>query len=182
MLISIVVVFPKVEDGKAIKSLLVRHGFVVSAVCTSGDQAMNQIDNYDFGMVVCGYRFNDMFYYQLYENLPKSFEMLLVASGQKINEGVPEGILSVTMPIKTYDLINTVDMIMQGIARKRKKLRAKPTVRDESQKEIIAKAKQLLMERNNMSEEEAYRYIQKSSMDSGTNMIETAQMVLQVFC
>ena len=86
------------------------------------------------------------------------------------------------MPIKTYDLINTVDMIMQGIARKRKKLRAKPTVRDESQKEIIAKAKQLLMERNNMSEEEAYRYIQKSSMDSGTNMIETAQMVLQVFC
>ena len=27
-------------------------------------------------------------------------------------------------------------------------------------------------------EEEAHRYIQKSSMDNGTNMVETAQMIL----
>lgn len=181
MLISIVVVFPKMEDGKAMKSLLTRHGCDVSAVCTSGGQAMNKIDNYDFGVVVCGYRFSDMFYYQLYENLPKTFEMLLVASGDKIGEGVPEGVLSVTMPIKTYDLINTIDMLMQGLSRKRKKLKSKPKVRDESQKQIIDKAKMLLMERNRMSEEEAHRYIQKNSMDNGTSMIETAQMVLQVF-
>ena len=36
------------------------------------------------------------------------------------------------------------------------------------------------MVRNNMSEEEAYRYLQKSSMDSGTNMVETAEMVLSI--
>ena len=53
MLISIVVVFPKVEDGKAIKSLLVRHGYEVSAVCTSGDQAMNTRYLIDFN---CGQR------------------------------------------------------------------------------------------------------------------------------
>ena len=29
-----------------------------------------------------------------------------------------------------------------------------------------------------MMEEEAHRYIQKCSMDSGTNLVETAQMVL----
>ena len=29
-----------------------------------------------------------------------------------------------------------------------------------------------------MTEEEAHRYIQRSSMDTGTNMVETAQMVL----
>ena len=39
-------------------------------------------------------------------------------------------------------------------------------------------AKILLMERNHLSEEEAHRYIQKSSMDNGTNMVETAQMIL----
>ena len=37
------------------------------------------------------------------------------------------------------------------------------------------------MERNHLSEEEAYRYIQKSSMDTGTNMVETAQMILMLF-
>lgn len=36
------------------------------------------------------------------------------------------------------------------------------------------------MERNHLSEEEAHRYIQKSSMDSGTNMVETAQMILML--
>ena len=46
--------------------------------------------------------------------------------------------------------------------------------------EEIRKAKELLMTRNNMSEEEAHRYLQKSSMDSGTNMVETAEMVLSI--
>lgn len=36
------------------------------------------------------------------------------------------------------------------------------------------------MERNNMSEDEAHRYLQKSSMESGTNLVETAEMVLSM--
>ena len=36
------------------------------------------------------------------------------------------------------------------------------------------------MERNHMTEEEAHRYLQKTSMDSGTNLVETAQMLLDV--
>ena len=36
------------------------------------------------------------------------------------------------------------------------------------------------MARNHMTEEEAHRYIQKCSMDSGTNMAETAERVLSV--
>ena len=34
------------------------------------------------------------------------------------------------------------------------------------------------MARNRMTEEEAHRYLQKCSMDSGNNMAETAGMVL----
>ena len=41
-------------------------------------------------------------------------------------------------------------------------------------------AKELLMERNRMAELEAHRYLQKCSMDSGTNMVETAQMVISL--
>ena len=43
--------------------------------------------------------------------------------------------------------------------------------------EVILDAKKLLMERNHMSEEEAHRYMQKCSMDSGNNMVETAKMI-----
>ena len=37
-----------------------------------------------------------------------------------------------------------------------------------------------MMERNHMTEKEAYRYLQKSSMDSGTGLTETAQMILSM--
>ena len=59
-------------------------------------------------------------------------------------------------------------------------MKSQPKKRNLKEQAYIDEAKKLLMERNNMSEEEAHRYIQKHSMDSGTNMVETAQMVLQV--
>jgi response regulator NasT len=52
--------------------------------------------------------------------------------------------------------------------------------RSTEEKAVIDQAKALLMERNHMSESEAHRYLQKNSMESGTNMLETAQMVLMI--
>lgn len=66
------------------------------------------------------------------------------------------------------------------ITRMRKKRRTEPKVRSEEEKRMLQDAKELLMVRNNMSEEEAHRYIQKRSMDNGTGLIETAQMILSL--
>lgn len=71
-------------------------------------------------------------------------------------------------------------MMLQSMDRRRKKRRKELKNRDPKQQETIRKAKELLMTRNNMSEEEAHRYLQKSSMDSGANMVETAEMVLSI--
>ena len=65
---------------------------------------------------------------------------------------------------------------MERIAKKARK----PKRRSEREENYIKNAKALLMERNHLTEEEAHRYIQKSSMDSGTNMVETAEMVLSI--
>ena len=43
--------------------------------------------------------------------------------------------------------------------------------------DLINEAKALLMDRNNMTEDEAHKYMQKCSMDSGNNMVETAKMI-----
>lgn len=179
-MINIVVVFPKPEDGKAIKNLLVRNGYDVTAVCTSGAQTMNFVDEIDYGVIICGYKFNDMLYSQLYECLPKSVEMLLIASRMKLQECTESDILSIEMPFKVNDLINSVELMINSVSAKRRKMKSQPKKRNLKEQAYIDEAKKLLMERNNMSEEEAHRYIQKHSMDSGTNMVETAQMVLQV--
>ena len=90
------------------------------------------------------------------------------------------GVLSLTTPLKVYDLVNTADMVLRQLERRIKKDRTRKK-RSEKEENYIRNAKFLLMERNQLSEEEAYRYIQKCSMDNGTNMVETAQMILTCF-
>ncbi len=181
-MLSIIVAFPKLEDAKNIKTVLVRNGFEVSAVCTSGVQVISLANELDEGIIVSGYRFTDMHYLQLHNYLPRGFEMLLVASPNKLEEVSNQSIVCLSMPIKLNELLGTLQMMMLQYQRRKKKqlLRQKDHSKLRSAEEIAAinKAKRLLMDRNNMSEEEAHRYIQKTSMDSGTNMVETAHMLL----
>lgn len=177
---SLIVVLPKIEDGKNLRNLLVRNGFSVAAVCTSGAQALNYTDSLSHGIIVCGYKFADMMYADLHDCLPQNFEMLLIASQHILSECSNQNIVCLPMPIKSNDLINTVEMMVQTLVRKRKKQKSKPRERSEEERTLIIQAKSLLMERNNMSEEDAHHYIQKCSMDSATNMVETAQMILSL--
>lgn len=177
---SIIVVFPKMEDAKSIRNLLMRYGFTVTAVCSTGAQALNAVDGLTNGIVICGYRFPDMMYHQLKENLPPKFEMLLLGSQRVISQCTGSGILCVSMPLKAQDLIDTINMIERNILRRKKKEREKPKIRDAKEQATILEAKRLLMERNHMTEEEAHRYIQKTSMNNSTNMVETAEMVISI--
>ena len=107
--------------------------------------------------------------------------MLLVASPAKLENCTGQGIVCLGMPIKVNELTSTIDMMTYNYRRRKKKEKEKkPRQRTEEEKATILKAKQLLMERNNLSEEEAHRYIQKVSMDSGTNMVETAYMIISM--
>ena len=173
---SIVIALPKIEDAKKIRSVLERHGFTVASVCSTASSALSNASELGSGVLICGHRLPDMNYLDLSECLPKDFEMLLLASARVICE-VPSSILSVEMPIKAGDLVNTILMQQE---RKRRKEKKKPKLRSEKEQNYISNAKMMLMQRNHLNEEDAYRYIQKSSMDSGTNMVETAQMLLML--
>lgn len=175
---NIIVVLPKPEDAKNIKNLLVRNGLRVTGICTTGAQAASQADGLGDGIVVCSYKLPDMLYSQLHEYLPPGFEMLLMASPHLLQECYGNDIVCLSMPLKVNDLINTVHMMMEDIERRRRKKKQRPKVRSAEEEAYVREAKELLMARNHMTEEEAHRYLQKSSMDSGTNLVEASRMVL----
>ena len=177
---NIIVVFPKIEDGKSIRAILMRQGFSVTAVCNCGAQVLNAVNGLNDGIVICGYRLPDMMYSELHHHLPKNFELLLVTTKAHLLEAQGMGIMSISMPLKADTLAQTVGMMADIIARKRRKRKEQPAKRSEEDKQLIITAKELLMERNHMSESEAHRYIQKCSMDTGTNMVETAKMILSM--
>lgn len=175
---SIVIALPKIEDARKLRRVLENHGFSVAAVGSSASGVLSHLYELESGVLICGYRLPDMNYLELKECIPSGFEMLLLASARTLSE-VPDSVLCVKMPVKASDLVNTVHMMLTQQQRRRKKKKVK--ARSQKEQNYISNAKMVLMQRNHLSEEEAYRYIQKNSMDSGTNMVETAQMILRLF-
>ena len=179
-MVNVVVAFSKPEDAKSIKNILMRNGFQVTAVCSSGAQALARAGDLGSGILVCGYRLTDMLFDELSECLPPEFQMLLVASPAKQQAASGQNVVCLSTPLKVHDLVSTLEMMSAAQIRRRKKKKQEPAKRSSEERELLNQAKHILMERNHMTEEEAHRYIQKCSMDSGTNMIETAQMVISL--
>lgn len=167
---NIVIAFPKKEVANSIKKILAQSGYTVTAVANTGASALSSMNGLNMGIIICGYRFSDMMYSEIYEYMPREFQMLLIASAAGIMEKNVDNLMSLSMPLKVHELLQTVEMMDYTITRRRKKLRQRPKVR----------SKAVLMERNGFSEEEAHRYIQKRSMDNGTGLVETAQMILSL--
>ena len=102
-MVNIIVVFPKLEDAKNIRNLLARNGYSVIGVCCTGAQVLQIIDNLEDGIVICGYRFNDMMYADLRESLASSFQMLLVASMHILESCDHRDIVSLPLPLRIGD-------------------------------------------------------------------------------
>ena len=178
---NIIVAFPKQETAQNLKKILLQNGFHVDAVCSTGSQALQSANELGGGIVICGYRFVDMMYTELHEYLPDQFEMLLVASPANCGERDLENIVCLSTPLKVHELLQTVEMMDYTITRRRKKQREKPKQRSKDEQEMIAEAKALLMDRNNMTESEAHRYIEKQAMDRCVTKRKIAENIILTY-
>ncbi len=174
---SIIVAMPKMEDAKKISEILKSRGLYRIENCTSGAAILSKVHGLDSGIVIGIRGYRDMHCTEIVESLPDSFEMLLLTSKEGLKD-CPPGVLTLTMPFRAADLAGSVEMLLSQLNRRIRKGKHSPPKRSKEEQDCIDTAKKLLMERNNMTEPEAFRYLQKCSMDSGTNMVETAQMVI----
>lgn len=175
---SIILAFAKAEEARKIKEILLRYGYSDARIVSTASAALQEAGRLSHGIVITKVRLPDMYYTDLVNCLPRFFEVLLLDTRQNVSSRREEGLVAVTMPLKAVEFIDTVRMMLENLDRRlggKKEKRPKRTEREEN---YIKNAKYVLMERNHMTEEEAFRYIQKSSMDSGRNMVETAQMIL----
>ena len=109
--------------------------------------------------------------------------MLMIASPDKAPlDNCGDKLVYLPTPLKKSDLFSTLELMLEGVTRSRKKAKekAKKEGRSDEDKKIINQAKEILMDRHHMTEPEAHRYLQKCAMDSGTNLKETAEMVISL--
>lgn len=180
-MINIIVVFPKKEVAVKIKNILIKNGYDVAATCVTGAQTIQAVERLEAGIVVSGIRFPDMVYHELHSYLSDMFEMVVVANGRQWQQYGEDDVIFLPLPMKAFDLVDTVGDLAADLNRRLKKSKSKPKPRSQGEQGVINRAKNLLIERNGYSEEEAHRYLQKQSMDSGNNMVETAYMILDMF-
>ena len=102
---NIVIAFPKPEVAANIRKILSQSGYTVTAVCTTGAKTLESVNNLEQGILICGYRFVDMMYTEIYDYLPPEFQMLLIASRTSIDEREISNLVSLSMPMKVHELL-----------------------------------------------------------------------------
>lgn len=175
---NIILVFPKQETAKALKNVLRRAGYTVAASVTTVAQALQAASECDSGIIVSNYKLVDGMAIDIYEGAGGRFQFLLIGPKDYVEARAIPDVFSLSTPLHTGELLGAVEVMSYAYSRWRKKIRAKPRVRSKEEQKTIDRAKALLMERNGLTEAEAHRYIQKSSMDNGTGAVETADMIL----
>lgn len=180
----ILIAFQKEALSEKIRSVLVHSGFPDVRIVTGGMEALREMQEQNTGVLICPVRMRDCDYTAVLHDLPQFWDILLVDSAKNIAGRKEEDVMALSSPVTGHDLASTVDMMLGAldytVRQEKKRRKGKPAPRSPEDQKAIDDAKAFLMDRNHMSEEEAFRYIQKNSMDMGRSMPETARMILSL--
>lgn len=179
---SILIAMHGANDSKVIANIVRGSGMSLSInICETGAEVLRVANDRDYGVVVCEQNLRDTNYTEIADMLPNNFGMVVLTKDPSI-EIMRDDMVKLISPFRRGDLLDTIDMVMQPFYRRmRRKKTPPPPKRNADDQKLVAKAKHMLMERNGLTEEEAYRYIQKNSMDLGRKMVESAQMILTLY-
>lgn len=169
---QVILAFEGTKTVAHIRDILEGEGIADCLVCHSAAEVKRFVHKQRIDTVVCGYKLRDDTAEGLAKDLPTFCSVLVIARQSYLDLLGGENIFKLPAPVSRSDLTASVQMLLQ------EPRRVMRTQRSEEDHQRIDAAKAVLMERNGMTEEQAHRFLQKKSMDRGTKLIQTAQMVL----
>ena len=177
---DIIIAFQNPADIKVLRSILIKNGYSVVGAVTSGAKAINLSDDIDYGIIICAYQLSDMQYAEMKENINETCKLLLICSPSKLADSLTEEEYFLPMPFKAVEFIKIVGEISDKLYYERKR---KKSLFDRGGKNYleIVRAKEILMERKNMTEPQAHKFLQKSSMENGDTIINTAKKICLLY-
>lgn len=176
----IVIAINNSEVSERLKSLLLNEGYNVVASTRSGNELIRIVRNSFVNVVIIGYKLTDMTVMDVYNNIGELTKFLAIVNEQ--NKGYIQDhsdIFCVNSPINNLVLSTSLDMIVQS-ERKLNTYKKKIDTLEKKieERKIVEKAKGKLMKDDSITEEEAFRYIQKEAMDNRKTLIDIAKEIL----
>ena len=173
---QIVVAFERQSNCDRLREALESTGEFSCLTCRSAAQVKRTVAKLRLDLVVCGFKLTDESCETLYFDLPQRCAMLMVAPQAQLELCAAPGIFKLPAPVGRGSLLASVRILAQMV-----QTNQTPVRRGQEEKELVARAKALLMEQDGMTEAEAHRWLQKRSMDHGARLTDTARRVLEKF-
>ncbi len=174
MLGRIILGFSKNETAVKIGRMLESGGYDVFAACRSKDEIVRIMSEIDDAFVIMGFKLADATVNDVVEDLPPDSKVIALLKPEQRDYIKSFDIYVVGLPVNAAGLVAAIERL-EGFVKKSKRAHR---VRSDAEKEIIERAKRLLMESHFMTEEQAHRFIQKKSMDTGARFVDTARFIL----
>lgn len=179
---NVIVAFPKEEANQKFKRLLMQYGYHVPCICSSGNHVLNRAIEFQYGIVLTGYRMKDMAWDELLKNLPQGFRMVVMIPEARRDDISPDirEMSCITIPFVVRDLLDALEKNAELVDAIRRRDKNSPKKRSPQEAEAIQKAKDLLIQKREMTEAAAHRYLQRRSMESRISLAECAKKVIQM--
>ena len=175
---TIIVAFEHEAMSQRFSALMEQERVARCLICRSGDQVRRLLDKQQTYCVVCSPRLTDGPAEWLYQDLPPTCALLLVGPQHVLDACSSDDVFKLATPIRREEAVSTVRLLIQFGHRVERLLHSRHST---SEQELVERAKNLLMERKGLSEEEAHRLIQKRSMDTGARLVQTARRILREY-
>lgn len=173
---QVIVAFEQSRTGERVREILESGGTAYGVLCRSADRVRRLAYRQQIGLVVCGFKLGDSTAEQLYCDLGGRCAMLVIASQSHLDMIGSEEICKLAFPVTRGELNRTVAGLLQTAPRREGSFRSR---RSDEERELIQRAKAVLMERRGLTEEQAHRLLQKQSMDLGVKLVQAAEWVLR---
>jgi len=176
-----------VSSGK-FKTLFTESGFIVVGQVSDDQECLRRVRTLGPDLVVLDYDLPVSSGFEVAKIIleDKLSDVILIATeSQKALVEEPDddiGFSCITKPVRKTTLLNTIDLMFRA----RKKINTlEKEITDLKEllvtRKEVEKAKGLLMKHLNLSEAEAFKRIQKQSMDKGISMKEIAKAIILAY-
>jgi len=183
----VTIALPNAQASDKIQQILRRSGYAIVDMCTSGFETLRKVRANPPDILLINFDMPDTTGLEVAtiigdENL--SSVVLFINSDQRdycLDLVQDYDITLFLKPVNAQMLLNAIDVVQQSRRHYQKLSRELTQLKEglESRK-IIERAKGILMKRKNISEGEAYRRIQKMSMDTRVAMRDIAVKVIEL--
>lgn len=168
---DIIIAYPVKNVALKLRSLLESEGLHVSCVCAMGSSALSISQDMRDGVIVCAEMLSDMSAGNIAEHLPPNFDV--VALSKNGTQSYMGNLIYLPLPVNRDEFISTVSILASSTSAF--------TKRDNDDAEIISKAKLIIMDRMEMTETQAHKYLQNESMKTGKKLVKLAQEIINDF-